>query len=139
MKLRFNAMWLSASLALMGAMIAPAFADEWNKETDLEFSGPVEVPGKVLPAGKYIFKLADSQSDRNIVLIYSEDENGIQKLVTTIQAIPDYRTETPDKPIVQFEERPAGSPEAVHAWFYPGENTGWEFIYPKGERSSMRS
>ena len=44
--------------------------------------------------------------------------------------VPDYLGETPDKPVVHFEERPSGSPEAVHSWFYPGENTGWEFVYP---------
>src|SRR3984893_9409154 len=99
MNIRFKAMWLSASLALMGSMIAPAIADEWNKETQLEFSGPVEVPGKVLAAGKYVFKLADSESDRNIVQIFSEDANGGQKLVTTTIAIPDYRQETPEKTI----------------------------------------
>jgi len=76
------------SLALMSAMVTPMMADEWNKETKLEFSGPVEVPGKVLTAGKYVFKLADSQGDRNIVEIFSEDANGAQKLVTTILAIP---------------------------------------------------
>ena len=25
----------------------------------------------------------------------------------------------------------SGSPEAIHSWFYPGDNTGWEFVYPK--------
>ena len=134
MNITFKAIWLSASLALMSSMIAPAFADEWNKETKLEFSAPVEVPGKVLTPGKYVFKLADSESDRNIVEIFSEDANGNQKLVTTILAIPDYRERTPDKPIVQFEERASGSPEAIHSWFYPGDNTGWEFVYPKSER-----
>src|SRR5713226_6216734 len=94
MKIRFNALWLSASLALMGSMIAPAIADEWNKETKLEFSAPVEVPGKVLTAGKYVFKLADSESDRNIVQIFSEDASGEQKFVTTILAIPAYRVVT---------------------------------------------
>jgi hypothetical protein len=136
MKIRFYTLALGASLALMGAMVTPTMADEWNKETKLEFSGPVEVPGKVLAAGKYVFKIADSESDRNIVQIYSEDAKGAEKLVTTINAIPDYREETPDKPIVQFEERPSGSPEAIHSWFYPGENTGWQFIYPKGEQMS---
>lgn len=133
MNIRFNALWLSASLALMGSMIAPAFADEWNKETKLEFSKPVEVPGKVLDAGKYVFKLADSESDRNIVEIFSEDSTGNQKLVTTVLAIPAYRTKTPDEPIVKFEERRSGSPEAIHTWFYPGDNTGWQFVYHKGE------
>jgi type IV secretory pathway VirB10-like protein len=50
-------------------------------------------------------------------------------------AVPDFMADTPDKPIVHFDERPAGTPEAVHSYFYPGENTGWEFIYPKGTAS----
>jgi hypothetical protein len=131
MNIRFKSLWLSASLALMGSMIAPAIADEWNKETKIEFSAPVQVPGKLLEAGKYVFKLADSESDRNIVEIFSEDANGAQKLVTTVLAIPAYRTATPDAPIVQFEERPAGGPEMIHSWFYPGDNAGWAFVYPK--------
>jgi len=139
MRIKFNALWLGASMALTTAILTPLMADEFNKETKLEFSGPVEVPGKVLAAGKYIFKIADSESDRNIVQIFSEDSHGDQKLVTTTMAIPDYREDTPEKTIIQFEERPSGSPEAIHSWFYPGENTGWQFVYPKGERSQMSS
>jgi hypothetical protein len=131
MNIRFKSLWLSASLALMGSMIAPAIADEWNKETKIEFSAPVQVPGKLLDAGKYVFRLADSESDRNVVEIFSEDANGAQKLVTTVLAIPAYRTATPDAPIVQFEERPSGGPEMIHSWFYPGDNAGWAFVYPK--------
>jgi hypothetical protein len=75
----------------------------------------------------------DSDSDRNIVQVFSEDSNGNESLVATLMAIPDYMSETPDNPIVHFEERPSGTPEAIHSWFYPGDNTGWEFVYPKGE------
>jgi hypothetical protein len=32
---------------------------------------------------------------------------------------------------VTFRERPAGEPEALRAWFYPGHNWGDEFVYPK--------
>src|ERR1700730_5054865 len=99
MKITFKALWLGASMALMTAMVTPMAADEFNKETKLEFSGPVEVPGKVLAAGKYVFKIADSESDRDIVQIFSEDANGGQKLVTTTMAIPDYRQDTPEKTI----------------------------------------
>jgi hypothetical protein len=108
-------------------------ADEWNKKTEFEFSGPVEVPGKVLDAGKYVFQLLDTQ-DRNTVQIFSVDPQGNQRLVTTIIAVPDYAMEAPDKPIVHFEERRGDSPEAIHSWFYPGDNYGWEFVYPKSER-----
>ena len=139
MKITFNALLLGASMAFMSAMVTPMMADEFNKETTLEFSGPVEVPGKVLAAGKYVFKIADNESDRSIVEIFSEDANGNQKLVTTTMAIRDDREETPGKTIVKFEERPSGSPEAIHSWFYPGDNTGWQFVYSKGERSQMNS
>ena len=64
-------MWLGASMTLMAAIATPMMADESNKETKLEFSAPVEVPGKVLSAGKYVFKIADSESDRNIVFVTS--------------------------------------------------------------------
>jgi hypothetical protein len=139
MKMMFNTLFLGAALALLGATVTPMRADEWNKETTVEFSAPVEIPGKVLPAGKYVFKIADSESDRNTVEIFSEDTNGRQNLMATILAVPDYRETTPDKPTFQFEERAAGSPEAIHSWFYPGENTGWEFVYPKGEKMSANT
>jgi hypothetical protein len=95
-------------------------ADDLNQESIFTFSEPVEIPGQVLSAGAYVFKLADSPSDHNIVLVYG-----------AFLAIPDYRINPADKPTVQFEERVAGSPEAVGAWFYPGDDCGHEFVYPK--------
>jgi hypothetical protein len=117
-----------AGLGLLGIFHPSARADEWDKRTVFTFSGPVEIPGIVLPAGTYVFKLADSDSDRNIVQVFNKDEN---HLYGTFLAIPDYRMKTPSKPIITFEERAAGAPEAVKAWFYPGDNYGNEFVYPK--------
>ena len=87
----------------------------------------VEIPGKVLPPGTYAFKLLDSTGSRNIVQIFDKDQ---KKLYATILGIPDYRPEPPDKTIVRFDERPTGSPEAIEAWFYPGDPYGVEFVYP---------
>jgi len=117
-----------ALLALIIVAPRQAGADEWDQRTVFTFSGPVEIPGQVLPAGTYVFKLADSQSDRNIVEVFSKDET---HLYGTFLAIPDYRLKPADRPIITFEERAAGSPEAVRAWFYPGENYGHDFVYPK--------
>jgi hypothetical protein len=103
-------------------------ADEWDKLTTLTFSAPVEIPGQVLPAGTYVFKLLDSQSNRNIVQIFNSKQT---KLYATILAIPDYHLKPADKTVVTFEERAANSPEAIQAWFYPGDNYGQLFVYPK--------
>ena len=124
-------------MALMSAAFSPSLkADEWNRKTVITFSGPVEIPGVhlqgwgVLPAGTYVFKILDSQSDRHIVQIFNKDETMVY---ATILAIPNYRMKATDKTVVTFRERPAGQPEALRAWFYPGRNWGEEFVYPKAK------
>jgi hypothetical protein len=118
--------------ALLAAVSAKA--DDWNNKTVMTFSGPVEIPGVhltgygVLPAGTYVFKLLDSKSDRHIVQIFSQDEKTV---FATILAIPNYRLKATSKTVITFSERPAGEPEALRAWFYPGKNWGDEFVYPK--------
>lgn len=123
-------------LGLLFAVAAPsrARADEWDHATKLTFNEPVEIPGRVLDAGTYWFMLADSQSDRNIVQIWNADRT---QLITTILAIPDYRLQPAGDTVIKFEERPSGSPEAIHAWFYPGDNFGQEFVYPKTRATQL--
>jgi hypothetical protein len=108
-----------------------ASAQVWNKRTSVTFSAPVEIPGvdaQVLPAGTYVFRLLDSQADRHIVQIFNKDES---HLYATILAIPNYRLRATDKTVMTFAERAAGDPQAIRAWFYPGDNSGQEFVYPK--------
>jgi len=102
-----------------------------EQETTVTFSAPVEVPGvgaQVLPAGTYVFKLLDSQADRHIVQILNPRGNHIY---ATVLAIPNYRLKATDKTVMTFNERAVGEPEAIRAWFYPGNNWGQEFVYPK--------
>jgi hypothetical protein len=129
------------SLALLGVAVSTAArADEWNNKTVLTFSGPVEIPGVhlkgwgVLPAGTYVFKLLDSQGDRHIVQIFNKDETVVY---ATILAIPNYRLRATGKTVITFNERPAGEPEALRAWFYPGKNWGDEFVYPRAKAVTL--
>jgi hypothetical protein len=133
----FNALTVVCSIALVTVAFSPAArADDWNRKTVITFSGPVEIPGVhlkgwgVLPAGTYVFKIVDSQSDRHIVQIFSKDEKTVY---ATILAIPNYRLKATSKTVITFRERPAGEPEALRAWFYPGRNWGEEFVYPKSK------
>ena len=133
----FKAVTIVCGLALMGALFAPAAeADDWNQKTIVTFSGPVEIPGvhltgwSILPAGTYVFKLLDSQSDRHIVQIFSKDELTVY---ATILAVPNERLKATDKTVISFRERPAGEPEALRAWFFPGMTSGQEFVYPKAK------
>jgi hypothetical protein len=128
-------------MALIGGVLAPgAKASDADRKTVITLSGPVEIPGVhltgwgVLPAGTYVFKILDSQSDRHIVQIFDKDEKTIY---ATILAIPNYRLKATDKTVMTFSERPAGEPEALRAWFYPGRNWGEEFVYPKARAMAL--
>jgi hypothetical protein len=115
------------AVALFVLASRSARADEFDRLMVITFSSPIEVPGEVLPAGTYQFKLADPNGDRNVLEIRSGD--GTQ-VYATLLTIPDQRSTSTDEPVVTFEERAAGSPEAIRAVFYPGETTGMGFQYP---------
>jgi len=123
---------IALCLAVLCLLVVPtARGDDWNRKTVITFNGPIEVPGvgqHSLPAGTYVFKILDSQSDRHIVQIFNQDET---QVLTTILAIPNYRLKPTDKTVITFRERPAGQPEALRAWFYPGREWGEEFVYAK--------
>jgi len=118
-----------SGVALLSASLAPSLhADQWNKKTRITIKETIQLPHTVLQPGKYVFKLADSQLDRHIVQIFSADQKHV---IATILAIPNYRLKPTGKSVFQFWETPAGSPRAMRAWFYPGDNFGQEFVYPK--------
>jgi len=118
-----------ASIGLLAIGLTPSLrADQWNKRTVMTVNETIQVPNKVLPPGTYVVKLLDSPSDRHIVQIFNGDET---ELITTILAIPNYRLEPTGNTVFTFWEMPPGQPRALRAWFYPGDNFGQEFAYPK--------
>lgn len=125
---RFACMAGPLCLLATGLTLTPrATADTHDKKTIVTINKPVEVPGKVLPPGTYVFKLLDSASNRDILQIFDKDEKHLE---ATILAVPDYRLQPADKPVIAFDERPGNSPEALKAYFYPGDNYGLEVVYP---------
>jgi hypothetical protein len=110
-----------------------AHADEWDLSTKLTFSQPVQIPGKVLPSGTYIFKVADT-NDRHTVEIFNSERT---ILYATLIAIPTERQDPSGNTVVTFAEQGDGRPEALVKWFYPGETTGNEFVYSKKEEKQL--
>jgi hypothetical protein len=121
---RFAIIFLCA--LLMGVM--PILADEWNQRTTVTFSQPVELPGKTLPAGTYVFKLIETSTYRHVVQVTNTRED---KVFGTFLAIPDWRLKATSDTVIHFKERPAGHAEAVRGWFFPGDQSGHEFVYGK--------
>ena len=132
-----TAMTTICSLAIKAQLFSPLNAD---KKTTVTFSAPVEIPGvhlkgyATLPAGTYVFRLADSQVNRHIVQILSADEGTVY---ATILAIPNTRVKRTDNTVITFKERASGEPPALRAWFYPGASWGDEFVYPKSRAKEL--
>jgi hypothetical protein len=111
-----------------------AAADPADRKTIVTFNTPVEIPGKALPAGTYIFKVLDDTGTRDIVQVFDKDE---KQLLATLVAIPDYRENPPDKPIVNFEERRSDAPPAIKAVYFPGDTYGLQFVYPQDRATQL--
>ncbi|MBZ5626952.1 MAG: hypothetical protein LAQ69_50995 [Acidobacteriia bacterium] len=133
---------LAAFAGCIGLALLPSLqADTWNKKTTLTVNEPLEVPDcctpdhtVILQPGEYVLLLVDSLSDRHIVRIFDKEEKHV---ITTILAIPNYRLQPTGKTVFQFWEVPAGQPRALRAWFYPGDNFGQEFAYPKQKAAQI--
>ncbi len=117
--------WLTAIALMASSALAQTPA---NRKTYFTFSGPVALPGITLPAGTYTFRLADSLANRHIVQVLDRDERHIYR---TLLAVPSQRAEAEGDPVVMFREAPANMAPPVRYWYYAGEKTGNEFVYPR--------
>jgi hypothetical protein len=118
------------SLALLFASftaLPAARADQENQATQVTFSQSVQVPGTVLPAGTYWF-LRAGINDRFRVQIFNADRS---KLFATVLTNNTERMQVTDHTAFTFAERGSAAPQAIVTWFYPGDTTGHEFVYPK--------
>jgi hypothetical protein len=112
----------------VGILAIRAQADPWDKKTILTVNNTIQVQDRLLPAGTYVFKLLDSSANRHVVQIFNEDQSHI---IDTVMAIPNYRLQPTGHSRFTFWETPPGAAPALRAWFYPGDNFGQEFRYPK--------
>jgi len=105
-----------------------ANADDWDKKTIVTFSQDVGIPGQVLPAGTYVFKLLASGSDRYIVQIWTARE---EQLLATLMTVGDsYPNPSGDAYFVlDMSGTDEGYPPAVASWFFAGGDDGRSFIY----------
>jgi len=134
--MKINKGYIAVGLIIAFALFfeLAAHADESDQATIITFSQPVEIPGRVLPAGTYFFKLADSDSNLNLVQIFNADRT---VLYATLQTIATDRQEPTGDVVVALAEPGAGQPDALLKWFYPGLETGHEFVYPSQKEKEL--
>jgi hypothetical protein len=119
-------------LAVLSSRVA---AQETNVQevTYLTFSNTVEMPGVTLPAGTYMFRLADTPS-RNVVQVLDRDGKDIRGQWLFVQS---ERPQVSGDTVIMFKENRAGATPAIQYWYFPGEKIGKEFIYPKDQAEKI--
>ena len=121
---------LAASAALGSALLvgigSPAKAESPMDKAVVTFDRPVEVPGKVLPPGSYVFKSIDNQE---LVQVFSADQ---KHLFATVAVVPQDRpaNDTDNDSHVDLGKTRADAPQEVEGFFLSGRSTGYQFIYP---------
>jgi hypothetical protein len=105
-----------------------AQASETDKKTILTVNEPMQIRETLLEPGRYVLKLGDTNFSRHFVEIFNADET---HLINTVMAVPDYSLQLTGNARFVMWETPTGSVKALRAWFYPGDNFGQEFPYPK--------
>jgi hypothetical protein len=114
--------------AAVGVLMTPGLrGSELDKKTIVTFDQAVEIPGAVLPPGEYVIKRLDP-SNPDVIRFMSSDETHV---FATVKGLPTQRLEPAEKVEIAFEERTSSTPQAVKKWFYPGDLTGTEFVYPE--------
>jgi hypothetical protein len=124
-----------ATLAFLFAFLAvlPAVrADERDQATRFTFSQPVQIPGRVLPAGTYTFEIVNGFNPE-LVRISNADRTNV---IALIQAIPSAQGFSGNAAII-LAERQESQPAAIIAWSYPGRLEGHQFVYPKQVQSEL--
>ena len=116
-----------ATVLLATCLAGAASAQVFDKRTTFSFRNPTSVPGVTLPPGDYLFRIVDGYS-RSVVQVLSADGTKPYAMFFTI---PVWRNQPSDNSEVRFMETAAGMPQAVKEWWYVGESTGFEFVFPR--------
>jgi hypothetical protein len=126
----------SVLVVLVFAMASGANAITHDKRTYFTFNQPVALPGMTLPAGTYMFRLANPDTSRNVIQVSNEKGTESFAMLNTIQAT---RPDAPKDSEIRFLETAAGAPPAVGTWWYMGERTGYELIYTKEQLAAINA
>ncbi|MBI4459852.1 MAG: hypothetical protein HY648_07320 [Acidobacteria bacterium] len=120
---------IGAGVVLLGSLLLQnGNASVFDKKTILTFNQAVQIPGMVLDPGTYVLKRTDPWLNPKVVSFLDSEE---RHMIATVFALPVERQTPTSEPEIHFAETRGGTPPALKRWFYPGDLTGAEFVYPK--------
>ncbi len=119
-------------LAALFSAAAPSKAYADDKKALVVFNTWVEVPGGILPGGRYIFKEVNTSAGHTTQIIDEVSGTYIVSVASKQTERLKSSGETVSLETVSLKEGRHNNPDAVRAWFRPGSRKGEEFIYANG-------
>src|ERR1700722_7592704 len=136
MNMKINKAYIAVGLIIAFSLIfeLAAHADGFDQATTMTFNQPVQIPGRMLPAGTYLFKSANRNSDLNTIQVFNADRT---VLYATVQTIGTERQQVTGDTEITLAEQGSEQPDALVKWFYPGRETGHEFLYSREKEKEL--
>lgn len=124
---------LLSSATLVASIAIPTGASTIDKKTTFTFNHPVTLPGVTLPAGTYVFRLADPDTGSAIEIT---DARGRESYAIVLAKPVARMTDDNKGAALRFMNSAAG-PTAVDAWWSEGDKMGYQLIYPKHQQEAL--
>ena len=116
-----------AILALAAAAAAAPSRASLGRWDRLTFNGPVALPGVILPAGAYIFEVANPDNSLRVVRVSNRATGRVYFAgFTRLVARP---VDLPADQLISFGEAPRGEAVPITVWYPSGRSQGQQFIY----------
>jgi hypothetical protein len=121
----------NAVLVVMAAVLTLAAtltggATTLNRTTYFTFNAPVRLHGVLLPAGVYVFEIANPDSGSNVTRVLDRKRSKVyvNGLTRVVIRPPSGRLDA----AIIFGETVTSAPRRVDGWYPEGETTGREFL-----------
>ena len=117
----------TAAIALLALAAATPSRAALGLGDRITFSGPVALPGVVLPAGSYTFEIANPESSLRVVRVTRRDTGrvyfaGFTRMVPRPVDLPADR-------LIGLGEAARGEAVPIDVWYPSGRPQGHRFIY----------
>ena len=101
-------------------------ATPFNRTTYFTFNAPVRLQGVLLPAGEYVFEIANPDTDANVTRVMNRKRSKVYAtaLSRVVTRPPSGRLDA----AIIFGETVSSAPRPVNGWYPAGETSGREFL-----------
>ena len=121
-----NAVCVGVSAACVLAATSIGGATPFNRATYFTFNAPVRLHGVLLPAGEYVFEIANPNSGADVTKVTDRKRSKVYA-----NALSRVVTRPPSRQLdaaIIFGETVASAPRPVNGWYPAGETSGREFL-----------